>query len=73
MEVSDEVRTGVTNHPSIGIKGSNVFGETLCEGRAISFYARRDMRCNQCWNWFILIVRVMIFKVIWSRMDDFSS
>lgn len=32
--VWDELRTGVTNHPSVGIKSSNVSGETLRKGGA---------------------------------------
>lgn len=34
MVVLDELRIGVTNHPSVGIEGSNVSGETLRGGRA---------------------------------------
>lgn len=39
--VSSELRTGVTNHPSVGIEGSNVSGETLRKGRAIVLCRQR--------------------------------
>lgn len=40
--VSNELRTGVTNHPSVGIEGSNVSGETLGKGRAIVVCRQMD-------------------------------
>lgn len=64
--VSDELRTGVTNHPSVGIKGSNVcFWRKTARRQGYSFMPVEILDAiNAGTDSFSYIARVIMYMVI---------